>query len=125
MGVKPSYEEIRDFKKFLTEKGFEATALIDPDAFYKYLSYGYIFLRIEYTKKNEFKDISVMLCLDWDDNSYGKSKFPKTYDLGKPVKSLNREFVQSCIKAASDVMEEINAAIARLPALIDRALLIP
>lgn len=120
MALKPSYEELTNFKKFLAGKGFEASDRIDPDAFYLYLSYGYIFVRIDYTKKNEFKSITAHLCLDWGDDPYRKSKFPQCLVLGKPVKSLDRNFIERCIGAANSVMEEIDATINRIPALLDR-----
>jgi hypothetical protein len=123
MALKPSYEEMRDFKKFLEGKGFKANDRIDPDAFYLYLSYGYIFLRIEYTKKNEFKSINAHLSLDWNDDPYGKPKFPRCLDFGKPVKSLDTEFIETCVKAANDVMDEISATIAKVQAIVDLAMM--
>lgn len=119
MALKPSYEELMNFKKFLVGKGFAANDRIDPDGFYLYLSYGYIFVRIEYTKKNEFKSITAHLCLDWDDSPYCKSKFPRCLDFGKPVKSLDTEFIETCIKAANDVMDEISATIEKVRAIVD------
>jgi hypothetical protein len=90
--------------------------------FYLYLPYGSIFVRIDYTKKNEFKSITAKLSLDWNDGPYCKSKFPQCLDLGKPVKSLDRNFIEHCIGAANSVMEEIDAIINRIPALLDRHL---
>lgn len=113
---------MRDFKKFLEGKGFKANDRIDPDAFYLHLSYGHIFVQIDYTKKNEFKSITAKLSLDWSDGPYWKSKFPQCLDFGKPVKSLDTGFIERCIKAANSVMEEINATINRIPALLDRHL---
>jgi hypothetical protein len=123
MALKPSYEEMRDFKKFLEGKGFKANDRIDPDAFYLYLSYGYIFLRIEYTKKNEFKSINAHLSLDWNDDPYGKPKFPRCLDFGKPVKSLDTGFIETCIKAANDVMEEISATIQKVQTIVELAVM--
>lgn len=123
MALKPSYEEMRDFKKFLEEKGFKANDRIDPDAFYLYLSYGHIFLRIEYTKKNEFKSINAHLSLDWNDDPYCKPKFPRCLDFGKPVKSLDRNFIETCIKAANDVMEEISATIQKVQTIVELAMM--
>ena len=123
MALKPSYEELRNFKKFLEEKGFKANDRIDPDAFYLYLSYGHIFLRIEYTKKNEFKPINAHLSLDWNDDPYGKPKFPRCLDFGKPVKSLDTEFIETCIKAANDVMEEISATIQKVQTIVELAMM--
>jgi hypothetical protein len=122
MALKPSYEEMRDFKKFLEGKGFKANDCLVPDVFYLYLPYGSIFVRIDYTKKNEFKSITAKLSLDWNDGPYCKSKFPQCLDLGKPVKSLDRNFIEHCIGAANSVMEEIDAIINRIPALLDRHL---
>ena len=123
MALKPSYEEMRDFKKFLEEKGFKANDRIDPDAFYLYLSYGYIFLRIDYTKKNEFKSITAHLSLEWNDDPYRKPKFPRCLDFGKPVKSLDTEFVETCVKAANDVMEEISATIQKVQTIVELAMM--
>ena len=123
MALKPSYDELANFKKFLEEKGFEANDRIDPDGFYLYLSYGYIFVRIDYTKKNEFKSITAFLSLAWDDGLYGKSKFPRQLDFGKPVKSLDTEFIETCIKAANDVMEEISATIQKVQTIVDLAMM--
>ena len=122
MALKPSYEELTNFKKFLEVKGFKANDCLVPDVFYLYLSYGSIFVQIDYTKKNEFKSITAKLSLDWNDSSYWKSKFPQCLDLGKPVKSLDRNFIEHCIGAANSVMEEIDATINRIPALLDRHL---
>ena len=122
MALKPSYEELTNFKKFLEGKGFKANDRIDPDAFYLYLSYGHIFVRIDYTKKNEFKSITARLSLDWSDDPYRKSKFPRCLDFGKPVKSLDTDFIERCIGAANSVMEEINSTINRIPVLLDRHL---
>lgn len=122
MGVKPSYEELTNFKKFLEGKEFKANNRINPDAFYLYLSYGYIFVRIDYTKKNEFKSITAHLHLDWDDSPYCKPKFPRCLDFGKPVKSLDTEFIETCIKAANDVMEEISATIEKVRTIVDLAM---
>ena len=119
MITKPSYQEIRDFTKFLNDKGFEANDRFDPNAFYLYLSYGYIFVRIDYTLKNEFKYIKAKLCLDWGDGLYGKPKFPRVYDFGKPVKSLDKDFVNTCIMTANDVMGEIAATIQKVESIID------
>ena len=123
MGVKPSYAELTNFKKFLEGKGFKAEDRLEPDAFYLYLSYGYIFVRIEYTKKNEFKSITAHLSLDWNDAPYGKPKFPRRLDFGKPVKSLNTEFIETCIKAANDVMDEISSTIEKVRAIVDLAMM--
>lgn len=123
MALKPSYEELRNFKKFLEEKGFKANDRIDPDAFYLYLSYGHIFLRIEYTKKNEFKSINAHLSLDWNNDPYGKPKFPRCLDFGKPVKSLDTEFIETCIKTANDVMEEISATIQKVQTIVELAMM--
>lgn len=123
MSLKPSYEELTNFKKFLEGKGFETNDRIDPDAFYLYLSYGYIFVRIDYTKKNEFKSITVHLCLDWADDPYRKSKFPRCLDLGKPVKSLDTEFIETCVKAANDVMDEISATIQKVQTIVELAMM--
>lgn len=122
MALKPSYEELTNFKKFLEGKGFKTNDCMVPDVFYLYLSYGHIFVRIDYTKKNEFKSITAKLSLDWSDGPHWKSKFPQCLDFGKPVKSLDTEFIERCIKAANSVMEEINATINRIPALLDRHL---
>ena len=123
MGVKPSYEELTNFKKFLEEKGFKANDCLVLDMFYLYLPYGSIFVHIEYTKKHEFKSITAFLSLAWDDGLYGKSKFPRRLDFGKPVKSLDMEFIETCIKAANDVMEEISATIQKVQAIVDLAMM--
>ena len=123
MGVKPSYEELTNFKKFLEEKGFKANDCLVLDMFYLYLPYGSIFVHIEYTKKHEFKSITAFLSLAWDDGLYGKSKFPRRLDFGKPVKSLDMEFIETCIKAANDVMEEISATIQKVQTIVDLAMM--
>jgi hypothetical protein len=123
MALKPSYEELTNFKKFLERKGFKANDRIDPDGFYLYLSYGYIFMRIEYTKKTEFKSITARLFLDWNDDPYRKPKFPRCLDFGKPVKSLDTEFIETCIKAANDVMEEISATIQKVQTIVELAMM--
>jgi hypothetical protein len=123
MALKPSYEDLENFKKFLAEKGFEANDRIDPNAFYLYLSYGYIFVQIDYTKKNEFKSITAHLCLDWNDDPYCKPKFSRCLDFGKPVKSLDTEFIETCIKAANDVMDEISATIQKVQTIVELAMM--
>ena len=121
MALKPSYEELTNFKKFLEGKGFKANDCLVPDVFYLYLSYGSIFVRIDYTKKNEFKSITAKLSLDWNDGPYWKSKFPQCFDFGKPVKSLDTEFIETCIKAANDVMDEISAIIQKVQTIVELA----
>lgn len=123
MGVKPSYEELANFKKFLEEKGFKANDCLVPELFCLYLSYGSIFVQIEHTKKNEFKSITAFLSLDWGDDLYGKSKFPRRLDFSKPVRSLDTEFIETCIKAANDVMEEISATIQKVQTIVDLAMM--
>ena len=123
MALKPSYEELTNFKKFLTGKGFEENDSIDPDAFYLYLSYGYIFVRIDYTKKHVFKSITVHLSLDWADGPYCKSKLPRYIDFGKPVRSLDTEFIETCIKAANDVIDEISATIQKVQTIVYLAMM--
>ena len=123
MALKPSYEELANFKKFLEGKGFKANDCLVPDVFYLYLSYGSIFVQIEYTKKREFKSITVKLYLDWNDDPYCRPKFPHCLDLGKPVKTLDTEFIETCIKAANDVMEEISAIIQKVQTIVDLAMM--
>ena len=123
MALKPSYEELTNFKKFLEGKGFKANDCLVPDVFYLYLSYGSIFVRIDYTKKNEFKSITAKLSLDWNDGPCCKSKFPQCLDFGKPVKSLDTEFIETCIKAANDVMDEISATIETVQTIVYLAMM--
>jgi hypothetical protein len=123
MSVKPSYEELANFKKFLEGKGFKANDCLLPDVFCLYLSYGSISVRIEHTKKNEFKSITVKLYLDWNAGPYCRSKFPRGLDFGKPVKALDTEFIETCIKAANDVMEEISATIQKVQTIVELAMM--
>jgi hypothetical protein len=80
-------------------------------------------MRIEYTKKTEFKSITARLFLDWNDDPYRKPKFPRCLDFGKPVKSLDTEFIETCIKAANDVMEEISATIQKVQTIVELAMM--
>lgn len=80
------------------------------------LDYGELHLRINYTTRREFKDIEMSLHVDW--RGWLRNRFPERFPMAKPVKSLDRDFVEHCITAAKDSMDEIKATVAKIPTII-------
>lgn len=104
--MKPTEKEIKSFKKFLEDKGFIQDSM-DRNVYYLYTKYGYICLFIEYTKKLEFKDVRAFLSIDWGKDSLSRFHFPGYHELGKAVKSLDRDYIERCVRGSYEVEHAI------------------
>ena len=124
----PSADEIADFRKFLFDNGF-TTETNGSNYFRMQFDCGQLLVRLEFTPEKKFKAIEAHLNMRWKDNNgiFGKyppgTKFYKSLPMGKPVSSLDKEFVKHCIVAAKDSMEEIEATLQKIPAIIHLELL--
>ena len=111
--VKPSDKEISGFRKYLKKQGFTVDGLC-KNSYYLYMSYGYLCVLIEYTKKGEFKDVSAFLTIGWQSTMF--SCFPNYYDFGR-VRKLARDYVEKCILTSTSVMVNIRDMFVKIDSL--------
>lgn len=105
---KPSISEIHSFIESIKSLGFESTNrwYAESENFSRTLNSDVTLeLSIQYTKKSEFKHISatIILHLDWT-RRRSTTRFP----YGKPVKTLDMNYVNRAIVAADDVQDKID-----------------
>lgn len=104
--VKPTEKEINAFRKHLKAQGFIEDGL-SKGVHYLYMKYGYICVSIEYTKKGEFKEVRGFLSLGWKTPKCSRYYFPNYYEFGS-VRKLDRDYVDRCTNASTQVMVAIN-----------------
>lgn len=115
MGVKPSDKEISAFRRYLKKQGFIEDGLC-KGVFYLYMKYGYICVSIEYNKKGEFKEVSSFLSLAWENSKCSRFYFPTYYNFGG-VRKLNRDYVEKCTSASTQVMVAINDVLEKIESI--------
>lgn len=115
MGVKPSDKEISSFRRYLKKQGFTADGLCS-DVYYLYMKYGYICVSIEYSKKGEFKEVRSFLSLAWENSKCSRFYFPTYYNFGG-VRKLNRDYVDKCTSASTQVMVAINDVLEKIESI--------
>lgn len=115
--MKPTEKEIKSFKKFLEGKGFIQDNM-DRNVYYLYTKYGYICLFIEYTKKFEFKDVRAFLSIEWGKDSISNFHFPGYHELGKAVKSLDRDYIERCVRGSDEVEAAIGKLLENIPKIL-------
>lgn len=116
--VKPSDKEISAFRKYLKKQGFTVDG-ISKDVYYLYMKYGYICVSIEYTKKGDFKEVRSFLSIGWADFKCSCFYFPNYYEFGG-VRRLDREYVEKCILAFTNVMVAISDMLGKIEKLLPR-----
>lgn len=75
--------------------------------YYLYMKYGYLCVSIEYTKKGEFKEVRAFLSIGWENSKCSRFYFPNYYDFGS-VRTLDRDYVETCTLASTSVMISIS-----------------
>ena len=113
--VKPSDKEISSFRKYLKKQGFTVDGYCS-DVYYLYMKYGYLCVSIGYTKKGEFKEVSSFLSLGWENSKCSRFYFPNYYNFGG-VRKLNRDYVDKCTSASTQVMVAINDVLEKIEKL--------
>lgn len=112
--VKPSDKEISAFRKYLKKQGF--TVEVFTDSYYLYMKYGYICVSIEYNKKGEFKEVRAFLSIGWENSKCSRFYFPNYYNFGG-VRRLDRDFVEKCTSASTQVMVAINDVLEKIESI--------
>lgn len=113
--VKPTDREIRSFRSYLKKQGFTADGF-NSDVYYLYMKYGYICVSIEYNKKGEFKEVRSFLSLGWENSKCSRFYFPNYYNFGG-VRKLDRDYVDKCTSASTQVMVAINDVLEKIESI--------
>lgn len=113
--VKPSDKEIFAFRRYLKKQGFIEDGLC-KGVHYLYMEYGYVCVSIEYNKKGEFKEVRSFLSLGWENSKCSRFYFPNYYDFGG-VRKLDRDYVDKCTLASTQVMEVIKEIFGKIESI--------
>jgi hypothetical protein len=115
MGVKPTDKEISSFRKYLKKQGFTEDGLC-KGVFFLYMKYGYLCVSIEDNKKGEFKEVRAFLSLAWENSKCSRFYFPTYYNFGG-VRKLDRDYVDKCTSASTQVMVAINDVLEKIESI--------